>query len=176
MLSGAASNVVMDMVSMTEFVVEDIAKTVSSISSFNSVEVLKNELRVVLIFVFLWSLAVGAIITVSVRNRFFKVPTHKQHRSETSHRSDHVNAALLLRKYVENVFPSAFVEDSDFREFSKEIWRHHSYLDAIRSLAEHEDSNAVIIKVAYLLTIQTVLVFTLILFYDFQGKEVDSPH
>jgi hypothetical protein len=80
-----------------------------------------------------------------------------------------------LKKYINEIFPSVFGNKSRIHRLVDEIKRHHRYLNLISiSGGAHYSEKKRILTCFQLLTVQSLLMFLLSIFYDLQGPGDDG--
>lgn len=73
----------------------------------------------------------------------------------------------VLTRYIDEIFPIVYQNQSYFTRMIHEIIKHHRYIVLITTRGQDIDMKKVI-TCAYLLTIQTMLMFLLALCYELQ--------
>jgi hypothetical protein len=132
----------------------------------------------------LWSVGLLSIFLVSIRNSLRKKKTKelklndelKTSPEEISHKNEDllngkVRASTLLSRYVDELIPQVFHQQSYFKRMWDEILQNHRYITLfyIRADEDHDDGeNKRILTSVHVLTVQTMLMFMLAVFYDLQ--------
>ena len=78
-----------------------------------------------------------------------------------------------LSAYVREVFPAAFSDQPSLMRFQREVSKHHRYLNVLSPSSESSDTQR-IFTALQILTVQTMLMFVLAVFYDLQAPDDDG--
>ena len=129
----------------------------------------------ILMFSFLW---VGGMFIIFFcgwrRNKMVtknELLDKQVERKAQSAKNSHSPAAICanLQEYVSEVFPSVFGQKPRIHRLVDEVKKHHRYLNILTaSPGDFEDRSRILTGIQ-LLTIQTMLMFLLSVFYDLQG-------
>jgi hypothetical protein len=165
---------------MSAYVGEEFAGTWSSAEDINSIADLRHALIVITAVCVLW---VGGfmLIVVSAARSKMNDKHHKkqeaalQRRKKTAHDSKSPSAIQeYLMHYVEEVFPVAFRDAPRFDRVYAELKRHHRYFLMLTCTSDASTDRDRIISGVRLLTVQTMLMFLLAVFYDLQAPADDG--
>ena len=172
---------VVEVVTIATFVTADVADTFKAASSFNSLEDLQAVLIVVTMFAVVWAGGLAIIFGCMFRLRLVqgknnRVKDHLQQRAETAHVAHSpVKMAEYLSDYVRSVFPIVFMGDTaSLRRLIQEVKKHHRYLLILTAPPGEQGDKKRIITGFQLLTIQTMLMFLLAVFFDVAGPGDDG--
>jgi hypothetical protein len=173
--SGAA-----EVVSMSSFVAGSFVSTFRAAGSFNSLAALQHVLIVLIMFAVIWfgglTLILSCVTYRFSKNREFKIKdmlfTRKAHKTGVGHSKAAIRTYLV--NYVAEIFPSSFREKPLIQRLREEICKHHRYLLVITAEPGKRGAGRRIMMGVQLLTIQTMLMFLLCVFYEFQGPSNDG--
>lgn len=174
--SSVASSAV---VTLTIYEANQFAGTLSAAASFDSIADVKKVIIVILIFGTLWSGGLFLLFSCTWRKELNK---RKSGNAKLEHTRKLKNAKIskspvaireFLLNYVSEVFPVAFRDKSKIHRIKEEIAKHHRYLVMFTAGGEVNDQHRILVGFQ-LLTVQTMLMFLLALFYDLQGPDDDG--
>jgi len=176
-----------EVVAISEYLGKDFYETIVYADDL-TVKDLNDSIAVILMFAAMWLLVQFAVIAVSavdnhsinpqdaVTTTTAPVP-HRASRMKKKSTGDSESPASL-RKYLlhhfDGVFPLIFrPEGNTWKSFFDEIRKHHRYI--LMFAARGPDSDSVRIRVAIqMLTVQSMLMFIMAIFYDIQYPNDDG--
>jgi hypothetical protein len=180
-LSGAySSSGAAEVVSMSVYVAGSFVDTFRAAGSFNSLSALQHVLIVIIMFAVIWfgglTLILSCVAYRASKNHEFKIKDMMFSRKTNSSGVVRSKAAIrsYLVNYVAEIFPSSFREKPLIQRLQEEICKHHRYLLVLTAEPGKRGSGRRIMKGIQLLTIQTMLMFLLCVFYEFQGPANDG--
>lgn len=129
-----------------------------------------KSLVILLMFGVMWGVGLFGLLLCVFRRQYrrFKIQEFESKKIQGATRSRIDDLSPLLMKYLDEVFPIVYQNRSYAGRMLEEILKHHRYLDVL-SNRSGVDSKRVITCV-HLLTIQTLLMFLLAVFYELQVK------
>ena len=167
-----------DVMTMTEYVAGEFLGTLSSASSMTPKSI-NNVIIVILMFAVLWMFGIGLIIMYVFRSKYatiwkkqdIQINLERRKRCASISKSPYAIKSYLI-EYVNTVFPSVYNQTSFMSRIWSEIMRHHRYVNLF--IGSNMRTTKGIISGIQLLTIQTMLMFFLAVFYDLQGPSDDG--
>ena len=170
---------VSETVAVGAFIGSEFLGTMSLALDLFSTASLRKVLTVLCMFIVLW---VGGLLLIS--GCVFQYTSNSKHRetakSDRARLQRNAQAAKspaaireFLVNYVTELFPSAFRNKPNLERALDEVTRHHRYYQIISPTSEKSDYQRILTGVQ-LLTVQTMLMFLLALFYDIQGPSDDG--
>lgn len=167
-----------DVMSMTEYVAGEFMGTLSTTSTMTT-ESIKHVIIVIIMFAVLWTIGSGLIIMYVIRSKYallwknqdIQLNLERRKRSASMAKSPFAIQSYLT-EYVNTVFPSVYNEKPFISRIWGEIMRHHRYVHLF--IGSSTRTTKGIISGIQLLTIQTMLMFLLAVFYDLQGPSDDG--
>lgn len=170
-----------DAVAMLTYSGEQFAGTfaVATAFSFDSVADVKKVLIVVIMFLSLWGVGLVLVFSCALKEQM-EVDVAKKHRKELERKkvllsTEHSTVAVAerLKDYVNEVFPATYSKKPMVWRLLGEIRKHHAYLVLFSSKGEQEAADHIITGIR-LLTVQTMLMFLLAVFFDLQAPDDDG--
>jgi hypothetical protein len=160
---------------LADYVGEEFAATLETAATLNSAADLRKVLIVIVAFVVLWAAGFVTITSAAFRSKI-DAPAHQAQKQSFERMKRYAQAARspvaigeYLTGYINEVFPSAFKDKPSLYCLFDELYRHHRYILLFScSNDEKSDKNRVVTGVR-LLTVQTMLMFLLAVFYDLQA-------
>lgn len=141
---------------------------------YMSIDAYRKSLTVILMFCSLWIVGISLILICGWRRKRMasknELMTKQAERKAQSAKVSHSPAAICsnLQEYVSEIFPSVFGQKSRIHRLVDEVKKHHRYFNILTaSLGEFGDRSQFLTGIQ-LLTIQTMLMFLLAVFYDLQ--------
>ena len=166
--------------SMSELVSNTFKNTFTLADSLSSPQNIQKVLIVILMFSSIWLFGIVLTLACYWRRKKMKIKNKEladlrdTERQEAEKAKGAKQVRNYLVEYILEAFPSVFRERSRVYQVTQEIRRHHRYLSLFFSPETGDRADALrIIKVAQLLTIQTMLMFLLALFYELQSPSDD---
>lgn len=167
-----------DIMSMTEYIAGDFIGTFSSASTMTP-KSMKNAIIVISMFVVLWTVGLGLITMYVVRSKYamiwkrqdMQINLERRKRSASISKSPYAIHSYLT-EYVNTVFPSVYNQIPFISRIWGEIIKHHRYVHLFIGSSMRKTKG--IVSGIQLLTIQTMLMFLLAVFYDLQGPSDDG--
>jgi hypothetical protein len=179
--SDLAKSGLLDVVSSSVYLASEFVDTFSSADDLTSLAALKRVLIVIVMFGTLWAGGLLLIFTCVWRRKLM-APFNADKEKKVTDKADKVQAstrsALEVRRYLTDyvvaTFPSVFSNKPFFSRVYLEIARHHKYLMVITAQDGDAGDKQRILTGAQLLSVQTMLMFSLALLYDVQGPADDG--
>jgi hypothetical protein len=165
---------------MTVYVGDEFAGTWASATSLNSPADLKKALIVIVAFCVLWfgglMVVLGSGLKHKAHTQFRKSQVVLEERKKRCANSSKSTKAIqeFLSDYVEEIFPVAFRDTSRIARVYEELKRHHRYFLLLTCSSDGATDKIRVITGVRLLTIQTMLMFLLAVFYDVQAPADDG--
>ena len=167
-----------DVMSITEYVAGEFIGTFSSASTMTP-ESINHVIIVILMFAVLWTIGWGLIILYVIRSKYSKIWKKQDNEINLERRKRCASISKspyaiksYLTEYVNTVFPSVYNQTPFISRVWGEITRHHRYVHLFIGSSMRNTKG--IISGIQLLTIQTMLMFLLAVFYDLQGPSDDG--
>jgi hypothetical protein len=171
---------VLDVVSSSVYLGNDFADTFTSADDLNSVEDLKAVLIVIVMFASLWAGGLLLILSCTWRRQVM-AKVNAEASSKLHAKADKLQVTrsaadvrTYLTDYVVATFPSVFSNKPFFSRVYGEIRRHHKYVLLVSAEEGDAGDKQRILTGAQLLSVQTMLMFSLALLYDVQGPADDG--
>jgi hypothetical protein len=165
---------------LTTYVGEEFAGTLAGAASMNSAAGFRRVLIVIVAFIVLWAGGFAIVMSAAFRSKVHagahkeqKVTFERLKRYAQATRSP-IAIAEYLRNYVDEVFPSAFKDKPSLECLFDEILKHHRYVLVLTCSNDKKTDQNRIVTAVRLLTVQTMLMFLLAVFYDLQAPSDDS--
>jgi hypothetical protein len=165
---------------LTEYVGEEFAGTLSSAADLNSAAAFRRVLIVIVAFIVLWSGGFAIVMSAAFRSKMH-AGQHKEQAASFERMKRYAQATRspvaiseYLRNYVDEVFPSAFKDKPNLECLFDEIYKHHRYVLVVACSNDKKSDQNRIVTGVRLLTIQTMLMFLLAVFYDLQAPSDDG--
>ncbi len=167
-------------VAMSSFVAGQFAGTFSAAGSFDSAQDFSKVLIVIVMFGTLW---VGGIVllfscflqqTVDAKSMNMKRLLHERKKRMAAMSKSPIAIKEYLSNYVNSVIPSVFSSTGLMKRMSTELLQNHSYFSLFYNRDSRMSRDKKILLCIQLLTIQTMLMFLLAVFYDLQGPDDDG--
>jgi hypothetical protein len=179
--SDLAKSGLLDVVSSSVYLASEFVDTFSSADDLTSLAALKRVLIVIVMFGTLWAGGLLLIFTCVWRRKLL-APLNADKEKKVTDKADKLQAstrsALEVRRYLTDyvvaTFPSVFSNKPFFSRVYLEITRHHKYLMVITAQDGDAGDKQRILTGAQLLSVQTMLMFSLALLYDVQGPADDG--
>ena len=179
--SVASDSGALQLIALSKLVASDFSDSFSSAASLTQPANIQRALLVILMFACLWSAGLALLTMCSIRRHRMQDTIAKeekllgrQHRAAQSAQSP---AAVLqyVTQYVLETVPTVFRLKSRLHQLVRELKSNHRYLSLFLSAEEgpRADRNR-LLKVAEVLTVQTLLMFLLALLYDLQSPADDG--
>jgi hypothetical protein len=167
-----------DVMSMTEYVAGEFIGTLSTSASLTP-ESVNNVIIVILMFGVLWTIGLGLIIMYVFRSKYamiwkrqdMQINLERRKRTASISKSPYAIKSYLI-EYVNTVFPAVYNQTPFISRIWSEVMRHHRYVHLF--IGSSMRTTKGIISGIQLLTIQTMLMFLLAVFYDLQGPSDDG--
>jgi hypothetical protein len=165
---------------LTAYVGENFAGTLAGAADMNSAAAFRKVLIVIVAFIVLWTGGFAIVLSAAFRKKVH-AGVHKEQKTSFERLKRYAQAARspvaigdYLRNYVDQVFPSAFKDKPSLECLFDEVYKHHRYgLILSCSNDEKSDQNRIVTGVR-LLTVQTMLMFLLAVFYELQAPSDDG--
>jgi hypothetical protein len=167
-------------VSTTVYFSGEVGATLMAAQSFNSLSSVRQVLIVITIFGVLWAGGLSIICTCVIRREHGKSSMKRVHTAKhevKKHAAKHHHHAQSLEQirdhllgYCAEVLPSAFRDMSRAIRVRDELMKHHRYVLLFSSKGIQNDRERILTGIQ-LLTVQTMLVFLLAVFYDLQAPD-----
>jgi len=172
-MENSVIDIELNIVSSTEFVAKDNKETIESASSLTSPSQFKQVLIIIVMFLTLWSSGLLLIFSCIWRRqmtRKFNLELQNELELKKAKAVDSAHSATVLHQYladyISKVLPSVFSNKPFLSRMINEIKTHHRYLTLLTApIGEVGDKNRILSGIQ-LLTIQTMLMFLLAVFYD----------
>ena len=184
-LSNTDTNVVavtLQVATVSKLVASTFKDTFTSPDDLNSPQSVQKAFIAILMFCSVWLF--GMVLTLACNWRRNKMKTKNKElftdlRDEERNEAGKSNGIEQVRGYlvgyILEAFPSVFRERSRVQLVIQEIRKHHKYLSLFLSSETGDRADTLrLIKVAQLLTIQTMLMFLIALFYGLQSPPDDG--
>jgi hypothetical protein len=165
---------------MSAYVGEEFAGTWTSAESINSIADLRHALIVITAVCVLW---IGGFVLILVSaaksqlndEKYKKQEAALQRRKKCARDSKSPSDIQeYLMHYAEEVFPVAFRDAPRLNRVYEELKRHHRYFLMLTCTSDASTDRGRIISGVRLLTVQTMLMFLLAVFYDLQAPADDG--
>ena len=175
-----AMDSVLNIVSTSLYIANDLKDTFSSAGQINSLAALKRVLIVIVMFSSMWAAGLLLIFGCIWRRKYMmKVNALDVALIDRKRRVAQVTYSVAvvqqnLLNYTTQVVPSIFSNEPIFRRIWSEISRHHRYLALMTASKGESGDKQRILTYIQLLSIQTMLMFLLALLYDLQGPSDDG--
>ena len=175
-----AIDTVLNVVSTSLYIANDMKDTFSSAGQINSLAALKRVLIVIVMFSSMWAIGLLLIFGCIWRRKYMlKVNVLDAALIERKRRVAQVTYSVAvvqqnLLNYTAQVIPSIFSNEPIFRRIWSEISRHHRYLALMTASKGESGDKQRILTCIQLLSVQTMLMFLLALLYDLQGPSDDG--
>jgi len=166
-------------VGMSSFVAEQFAGTISSAGSMDSLQDFKKVLIVIIMFSTLWAggliLLSGCLFQQTVDSKSINMQklAHERKKRMAAMQKSPIAIKEYLTNYVSSVIPSVFSTSSLLKRFSGELRTNHPYFSLLYSNSKSSREKKMLLCIQ-LLTIQTMLMFLLAIFYDLQAPDDDG--
>ena len=128
-----ASETVLQVTSIAQFVSTDFSSVMSSATSFNSVQALESTLLVVETFAGLWlGMAVLLFVVDELRN-LYKIRKSAEERksSKVCAAPDSKNVEELINQYLNSFYPDVFSDTPRMHRLLHEILHNHSFIQML---------------------------------------------
>lgn len=165
---------------MSMFVGQQFAGTLSAAGSLNSAAAFRKVLIVIVSFAVLWIGGMVFLMSAAFRNRLHKA-AHREAKQNVEKMKRYAQATRspvaireYLTTYVDQVFPSAFQNKPRLERFFDEVSKNHRYVMVLSCGSNAKEDHHRILTGVRLLTVQTMLMFLLAVFYDLQGPDDDG--
>jgi hypothetical protein len=165
---------------LTTYVGEEFAGTLTGAAGMNSAAALRRALIVIVAFIVLWAGGFTIVMSAAFRSKAHS-GTHKEQAATFERLKKYAQAtrspvaiAEYLRNYVDEVFPSAFKDRPNLDCLFDEILKHHRYVLVLTCSNDKKADQNRIVTAVRLLTVQTMLMFLLAVFYDLQAPSDDG--
>jgi hypothetical protein len=169
---------IMDVMSMTEYVVGDFIGTLSTASVMTPAS-MKRVLIVISMFVVLWTVGLVLIIMYVIRTKYamrwkmqdMHINLERRKRTASMSKSPYAIQSYLT-EYVNTIFPSVYNQTPFISRIWGELIKHHRYMHMFMGSSMRTTKG--VVSGMQLLTTQTMLMFLLAVFYDLQGPSDDG--
>ncbi len=167
-------------VAMSSFVADQFAGTLSAAGSMDSLQDFSKVLIVIVMFGTLW---VGGVVllfscflqqTVDAKSMNMKRLSHERKKRMAAMSKSPIAIKEYLSNYVDSVIPSVFSSTGLLKRMSTELLQNHSYFSLFYNRDSRMSREKKMLLCVQLLTIQTMLMFLLAVFYDLQGPDDDG--
>jgi hypothetical protein len=165
---------------LTAYVGENFAGTLAGAADLNSPAAFRKVLIVIVAFIVLWTGGFAIIMSAAFRKKVHS-GTHKRQKTSVERLKHFAQAAHspvaigeYLRNYVDEVFPSAFKDKPSLECLFDEIYKHHRYVLILSCSDDKKSDQNRIVTGVRLLTVQTMLMFLLAVFYELQAPSDDG--
>ena len=163
--------------SLSETAVTEFATTLSRADELNSVSDLRKTMTVILMYGILWTGGLLIVFLFSARRTHQNLTggvaattvDHEKALAKASKLPEDIKRYLL--SYVNEIFPSVFQSTSGSLRVWNEITKHHRYLLLLTAKGRNADSVRTLTCI-HLLTVQSMLMFILAVFYDVQVDDI----
>lgn len=163
----------LEVVAMSEYVAGDFVGTLYSAEQFDSASDVADVYIIIVMFAAMWG--VGIFVTW-----YYTLPESAALNEESSSTLPCNNFTpksvgrikAVLENYVNEVFPMVYRPTPWDDRLVKEVKKNHRYLNVVTSAGSEKSRY---ITTIHLLTIQTMLMFLLAVFYDIQFPTVNAP-
>jgi hypothetical protein len=168
---GSRDNVALQLYALNKEVFVQFEVTVLTADNLNVNSVSKSVI-VLLMFGLVWGVGlIGMVISFFQReNQKKKLTEFQQNKIKAISRPRTEDLNRILVRYLDELFPVVFQSRSYIGRMIDEIWRHHRYLNLLKSHESAMDLRKVI-TFFHLLTVQTMLMFLLAVFYELQVSQ-----
>ncbi len=166
-------------VAMSSFVADQFAGTISSAGSMDSLQDFQKVLIVIIMFSTLWAggliLLSGCLFQQTVDSKSINMQqlAHERKKRMAAMQKSPIAIKEYLTNYVSSVIPSVFSTSSLFKRFGDELCTNHSYFSLLYSNNKLSREKKMLLCIQ-LLTVQTMLMFLLAVFYDLQAPDDDG--
>ena len=170
----------LDVVSSNVYLANQFVNTFNSADDLTSVAALKRVLIVIIMFSTLWAGGFLLIFGCAWRRKvMLKVNERAAVKFEKNVQKAYIarspnEVRRYLTNYVTETFPAVFSNKPFFSRLYHEIKRHHRYLMLFTAPEGEAGDKLRIVVGAQLLSVQTMLMFSLALLYDVQGPSDDG--
>jgi len=165
---------------MSLYIGQQFAGTLAAAGSLNSAAAFRKVLIVILSFAVLWVGGMVFLMSAAFRNRMHK-SVHREAKQNVERMKRYAQATRspvaireYLTTYVDQVFPSAFRNKPRFERFFDEVSKNHRYVMVLSCGSNAKEDHHRILTGVRLLSVQTMLMFLLAVFYDLQGPDDDG--
>jgi hypothetical protein len=165
---------------LTAYVGENFAGTLSGAADMNSAAAFRKVLIVIVAFIVLWTGGLAIVMSSAFRSKMH-ASAHKEQKTSFERLKRYAQAARspvaigeYLKNYVDEVFPSAFKDKPSLECLVDEIYKHHRYMLVVSCSNDKKSDQTRIITAVRLLTVQTMLMFLLAVFYELQAPSDDG--
>ena len=165
------SNVLV-LVGTAVYVYTDVQQTFTAASSFNSLESVQDTLLVVSTFVILWAVGFLLLFTCGIRNKVRAktdqviYSTVEQQKKLARVARSPISSKNHFVQYIDSLFPSVYDSTSIIHRCINECFQHHRYLQLFSSSIGEEGGRKRVLGIVHLLTLQSLLLFLLAVFFD----------
>jgi hypothetical protein len=185
------SHAMLQLYALNKEVFLEFEETILTASDFTTSpqQSLTNSLLILLMFSFMWGIGFVGILfsfyqhhhqqqqqqvtlqTSSPQQKIKTISCPPPHAPPDHHRLRTEDLNRILSKYLDELFPVVFQSRSYLGRMVDEILRHHRYLNLLRLQSRHRRHGIEfqdVIIFCHLLTVQTMLMFFLAVFYELQ--------
>jgi hypothetical protein len=164
------SSVVLDVATVSEVVVDEFVATVLTSDELSSSS-LKEGITIILMYGVFWAIGLAGLIGCAYRQRRSesrKLGLDRKTPSHAPRSKDEIRQNLT--SYINELFPSVFQSQPYLSRLFREISKHHRYLILFTASGGEGASSSShnLITGIHLLTVQSMLMFMLAVFYDLQ--------
>ena len=166
-------------VAMTSHIADQFAGTLNAAGSMDS---LQDFSRVIIVIVMFGSLWVGGMLLlfsclfqqkVDAQSSNMKRLAHERKKRMASMQKSPIAVKEYLTNYVHSVVPTVFSNSGLLKRIREELLTNHSYFRLFYSTNKISTEKKMLLCIQ-LLTMQTMLMFLLAVFYDLQGPSDDG--
>jgi hypothetical protein len=177
--SDGSTSLSSSVVSTTVYFSSQFGQTLTGAENFNSLADIQKVITIIIMFCVLWFGGLVAVFGCVFKREYGKSAIAK---AKNKHFAAKKIAAKIkspqqirdyLLGYVSEVFPSAFRNMSRAYRLRDEVIKHHRYVVLFSASSEANDRERIITGIQ-LLTVQTMLIFLLAVFYDLQAPSDDG--
>eukprot|EP01038_Epipyxis_sp_PR26KG_P004536 gene4536-6406_t len=173
----ANQNIVVNLVTMTEYIGNQVPTTFQSSTSFASVEGVENSTTVILMFSTFWAIGLLLVSFIYHRNKTNQSKQTSNLEDEFVQLDDGTfeSAKEILNVYFDEIIPKVFISQPVINRLINEIFGQHRYATLIGNGSKLEnEAEQQYVDGIKLLTTQCMMMFIMALFYDFQYPQDDG--
>lgn len=168
-----------ELVSMSAFISNQFAGTISTPPSFSSWEDVKKVMIILLMYGIYWTTGLG-LITLCIMKRWASQNTERNEKLKVMKQVElagKLHSPMVIRNYltdyINSVLPDVFRSKPTFTRLYKELIKNHRYIYLLTTSGKGSDTRRILTGVQ-LLTTQSLLMFLMALFYDLEGPNDDG--